>query len=152
MSANPQMIAALRQGQGGGQPQPGGAPPGAGAPPGTSKPGPGSQMPQPQEKEGLKEAARVNVQIAMNMLEQALPVFGSETKEGKAVLKTLNQLSKDFGDSDTSDLHPAEIRQMVGAMPQSGGGSDVQKMLMQQAMQKGGGQGQPQPQQQPPMM
>lgn len=133
------MMAQLTRGQ---QPPGGGA-----APPGVEKPGPASPMPQPQEKEGLKEAARVNIHIAMNMLEQALPVFGSETKEGKNVLKALNQLSKDFGDSDTSDLHPAEIRQLVGAMPQSGGGSDVQKMLMQQAQKQGGGQ----PQQQPPM-
>lgn len=136
MSVPPEMMAQLRQGQ---------ASP-SGAPPGVEKPGPSSEMPQPQEKEGIKEAARVNIHIAMNMLEQALPAFGSETKEGKNVLKALNGLAKDFGDSDTSDLHPAEIRQLVGAMPQSGGGSDVQKMLMQQAQQKGGGQPQ-----QPPM-
>lgn len=136
----------LRQGQGGGAA--GGAPGGQAQPaPGTPRSGPASPMPQPQEKEGLKEAARVNVHIAMNMLEQALPVFGSETKEGKNVLKVLNMLAKDFGDSDTSDLHPAEIRQMVGAMPQSGGGTDVQKMLMRGAA--GGGGGQPQPQAMP---
>lgn len=142
MSASPEAIQAmLRQGQGqGGAP---GAQPAAA--PGTPRSGPASAMPQPQEKEGLKEAARVNVHIAMNMLEQALPVFGSETKEGRNILKTLNALAKDFGDSDTSDLHPAEIRQMVGAMPQAGGGSDVQKMLMKSAAGGGGG-GQPQPQ------
>lgn len=142
------MQAMLRARQGGGAAAPGGAPqPGAQPAPGTQKPGPASQMPQPQEKEGLKEAARVNVHIAMNMLEQALPVFGSETKEGRNILKTLNALAKDFGDSDTSDLHPAEIRQMVGAMPQSGGGSDVQKMLMKSA--GGGAPQQPQPQAMP---
>lgn len=144
MSASPEAIQAmLRQRQGAGaQPgaQPGGQPQAA---PGTPRSGPASPMPQPQEKEGLKEAARVNVHIAMNMLEQALPVFGSETKEGKDVLKVLNMLARSFGDNDTSDLHPAEIRQMVGAMPQSGGGTDVQKMLMRSAAG-----GQPQPQQQ----
>ena len=139
MSVPPEMMAQLTKGQ---------ARPGAGAPPGVEKPGPTGAMPQPQDKQGLKEAARVNIHIAMNMLEQALPVFGSETKEGKNVLRALNQLSKDFGDSDTSDLHPAELRQLVGAMPQSGGGSEVQKMLMQQAAKGGGGQPQPG---QPPM-
>lgn len=139
MSASPEAIQAmLRQGQGQGGGAPGGQPA-----PGTPRSGPASAMPQPQEKEGLKEAARVNVHIAMNMLEQALPVFGSETKEGKDVLKVLNMLAKSFGDSDTSDLHPAEIRQMVGAMPQTGGGSDVQKMLMKSAAGGGAG-GQPQ--------
>lgn len=127
---------------------PGAAPGGAA---GVEKPGPTGPMPMPQDKEGLKEAARINVHIAMNMLEQALPVFGSETKEGKAILKHLSGLGKDFGDSDTSDLHPAELRQLVGAMPQAGGGSEVQKMLMQQAQQKGGG-GQPQPGQPQPTM
>lgn len=143
MSASPEAMQQMLRSQ-----QGGGAPPGGGQPaPGASAPGPTSQMPQPQQKEGLKEAARVNVHIAMNMLEQALPVFGSETKEGRDVLKVLNMLAKSFGDSDTSDLHPAEIRQMVGAMPQSGGGSDVQKMLMKSA--GGGGQPQPQPQAMP---
>jgi hypothetical protein len=126
--------------------QRGGNQPPQAAAPGQPRPGPTSQMPQPQEKEGLKEAARVNIHIAMNMLEQALPVFGSETKEGKNVLRALTQLAKDFGQNDTSDLVPAEIRQMVSAMPQSGGGSEVQKMLMQQAMQ---GKQQQQPQQPP---
>lgn len=108
-------------------------------------------MAVPEKKDGKIEAARVNVHIAMNMLEQALPVFGSESKEGKAILKHLSGLSKDFGQSDTSDLHPAEIKQLVGQMPQMGGGTDVQKMLMQQM--KGGSQqpgmppqAQPQPQ------
>lgn len=97
----------------------------------------------PEPKEGKREAARVNVHIAMNMLEQALPVFGSESKEGKNILKHLSGLAKDFGENDTSDLHPAEIKQMVGQMPQMGGGTDVQKMLMQQHMNPQGQQPQP---------
>jgi hypothetical protein len=103
-------------------------------------------MAKPQEKEGLKEAARVNIHIAMNMLEQALPVFGSESKEGKSVLKILNMLSKEFGQADASDLVPAEVLQMNKSLPQAGGGTEVQRML--QKMQQQGG-GMPQQQQQP---
>ena len=102
-------------------------------------------MAKPQEKEGRKEAARVNVHISMNMLEQALPVFGSESKEGKSILKILNMLSKEFGDQDASDLVPAEILQMNKSLPQAGGGTEVQRMLQQQMMQGGAKpQGQPQ--------
>jgi hypothetical protein len=106
----------------------------------------GSPMAKPQEKEGLKEAARVNIHIAMNMLEQALPVFGSESKEGKSVLKILGMLSKEFGQADASDLVPAEVLQMNKSLPQAGGGTEVQRML--QKMQQQGG-GMPQQQQQP---
>lgn len=89
-------------------------------------------MAKPQDKAGLKEAAKINVHIAMNMLEQALPVFGSESKEGKAILRHLSGLAKDFGENDSSDLVPAEVMQMVKNLPQAGGGTDIQKMLMQQ--------------------
>jgi hypothetical protein len=117
---------------GGGAPTPQGAPNPAAGP----KPS-GAPMAKPQEKEGMKEAARVNIHIAMNMLEQALPVFGSESKEGKSVLKILGMLSKEFGESDASDLVPAEILQMNKSLPQAGGGTEVQRML--QKMQQGGG-------------
>jgi len=144
VSVPPEVMAKLAGGGAGGA-KPGGAPgmpqPGAGPKPG------GAPMAKPQEKEGLKEAARVNIHIAMNMLEQALPVFGSESKEGKSVLKILNMLSKEFGHQDASDLVPAEVLQMNKSLPQAGGGTEVQRML--QKMQQQGGGGQPQSQAQP---
>lgn len=117
-----------------GQPQ--SAPAAQPSPAAGAKPG-GTPMAKPQEKEGLKEAARVNIHISMNMLEQALPVFGSESKEGKSILKILNMLSKEFGQNDASDLVPAEVLQMNKALPQAGGGTEVQRML--QRMQQQGG-------------
>jgi len=137
---SPQMMQMLRQG--------GGSPAAQQQPPGVGAPGPTSQMPQPQKKEGIKEAAMVNVHIAMNMLEQALPVFGTESKEGQKVLDVLRMLGKSFGKQDSGDLVPAEIRQMVASLPQSGGGSEVQRMLMQSA----GRPQQQQPQSQPQPM
>lgn len=101
-------------------------------------------MAKPQQKEGVKEAARVNIHIAMNMLEQALPAFGSESEEGKKVLKILSMLSKEFGKTDASDLTAAEILQMNKSLPQVGGGTDVQRMLQQ--MNQQGGAGAPKPQ------
>ena len=101
-------------------------------------------MAKPQEREGLKEAARVNIHIAMNMLEQSLPIFGSESKEGKSVLKILSMLSKEFGKTDASDLVPAEVLQMNKSLPQAGGGTEVQQMLAKMQQQGGAGAAKPQ--------
>lgn len=95
-------------------------------------------MSQPGKKDGNSEKGRVQVHVAMNMLEQALGLFGAETKEGQAILKHLGGLAKQFGDNDTSDLVPAELKEMVGSMPQTGGGSQVQQQIMK--MMQGGGQ------------
>jgi len=126
------------------QPPQGGAPnmPGAGT--NAPKPGgpAGAPMSNPQQKEGLKAAAATNVHIAVNMLEEALPAFGSESKEGEAILKALAAVSKLVAKRDSSDLAPAEIRQMVASMPQMGGGTDVQKQILKMMSQP---QGAPQP-------
>jgi hypothetical protein len=116
-----------------------GKPGGMGAPPpmqGGMPSGPaGSPMSTPQKQDGKKESSHVQVHIAINMLEQALQGFGSETKEGKIILKTLDKLSSTFGGHDATDIVPAEIQQMVKGLPQVGGGTDVQKQIMQM-MQK----------------
>jgi hypothetical protein len=87
---------------------------------------------QPAEKRGLRAAAMSNLSIAQNMLEQALTVFSPEDKEYKAVIKCLNTLSGLVAKNDSSDLVPAQVMRMVGQMPQMGGGSDVQRMILQQ--------------------
>jgi hypothetical protein len=80
-------------------------------------------MSTPQPNEGLKQAARVQVQIARRQLEQALPALGSDTDEGKAVLETLSKLARVFGKTEDKDreLIPAEIASLVSGMP--GGGA-----------------------------
>jgi hypothetical protein len=99
-------------------------------------------MSSPQEKKGVKAAAATNVHIAVNMLEEALPAFGSESAEGGKILAALKSLSSMVAKRDTSDLVPAEILQMVRRMPQMGGGTQVQQQIMKQMQ----GQGQPAPQ------
>lgn len=86
----------------------------------------------PQEKKGLKVAGMTNVHIAVNMLEEALPAFGSESDEGSDILKALSILRKHVGKRDSSDLVPAEVLHMVRRLPQFGGGTDVQKQILQQ--------------------
>jgi hypothetical protein len=125
VSVPPDMMARLGQQQAGGNQLPGGGAPGPAAAP----------MAEPQKKDGKEEKAALHVHIAMNMLEQALGAFGSESKQGKVILATLTKLGATFGENDTSDLMPAEIKSMVGAMPQMGGGSEQQQKIMQ--MMKG---------------
>lgn len=119
----------------------GGAPAGGAGP--SSSPA-AAPLNQPQEKAGLRAAAQTNVHIAVNMLEEALPAFGTESKEGLAILKALSGLGKLIAKKDSSDLVPAEVLHMVRQLPQAGGGTDIQKMLLQQM--NGGGQKPPQPQ------
>lgn len=121
---------------GGGGAKPGGPPPGMPQqPPGTN---PQAQSPAaapmstPQNKRGLKAAAQTNVHIAINMLEEALPAFGSESPEGAKLLAALKSLSGLMAKNDSSDLVPAEVLQMVRRLPQMGGGTQVQQQIMKQ--------------------
>lgn len=142
MSVPPEIMAMMQQG-GGQQP---GQQPGQGQPPQMPPSGAetlgapmGSPMATPQPKAGLQAAARTNIHIAMNMLEQALPIFGSESDEGKAILQTLSKLSNKFGKSDEGDLVPAQIMQLMRAEPSMGGGTPQQQMMRQQPGQQGPG-------------
>ena len=108
-------------------------------------------MAQPSDKRGLKAAAMSNVTIMQNLAEQALTAFEPEDPVYKALLKCLNTLMPIASKNDSSDLVPAEVMRMVGQLPQMGGGTDVQRMIMQQMKQGGGGGAPPgQPPQQPP--
>jgi hypothetical protein len=93
-------------------------------------------MSTPQDKRGVKTAAHTNLHIATNMLEEALPAFGSESPEGGKILQALKILGSLVGKRDTSDLVPAEVMQMVKRMPQMGGGTDVQQQLMKMMQQQ----------------
>lgn len=100
--------------------------PGAGTPP-ESLAGNAPQaapMATPEAPEGLREAAKVDVMLAVKVLERALPAFGFDTKEGKAILNALKSFSKVFGSSEgsTQELMPAEIQQLMQQMPQGAGG------------------------------
>ena len=153
MSVPPEILQRLQQAQGAGGPPAGAAPNMPGGAPGAG-PG-GSPTPQPQEKKGLKTSAMVNLSIAQNMIEQALTAFQPADPEYKACLKALNVLAPLAAKNDASDLVPAQVMRMVGEMPQMGGGTDVQRMILQR-MQQGqhpqGAGGAPQMPQQPPQM
>lgn len=114
---------------------------GAPAPAGAAGPAPGgapvtSPMTTPQPNEGARQAAQVDVALALDLLEKALPHFGSETEEGKSLLSALSGLSRKFGQarSKAQGLIPAELKQLIQSQ---------QASPELQAMQGGGGGGAP---------
>lgn len=125
----PELMSMMQQG---GQPgaQPGNPQQGHQAP--VSAP-----MSTPQPNEGDKQGAMAQVQMAVDLLEQTLPAFGSESDEGRVILESLAKLGKQFGEKreKARGLIPSEIMNLVASLPQG--------------MQQGA---QPQKGAQPPMM
>jgi len=82
-----------------------------------------SPMSNPQPNEGEKQAAMSQVQMAVDLLEQTLPPFGSETPEGKAILSVLKVLSATFGEKKDKarGLIPSEIMNLVASLPKGAG-------------------------------
>ena len=126
LSAPPEELLKL-MGSGGGAPGGVASPGGAGAP-SPSAPA-GGPMCAPQPKEGMAQAAMVNISMVFQLLEQSLPAFGSQSEEGKSILQALSTLTKKFGASrqKSDSLVPAELLQLVQSIPGAGGGSPAQK-------------------------
>jgi hypothetical protein len=51
-----------------------------------------SPMSTPEPKMGSKEAALINVGMAVDLLEQSLPALGSESEEGQKALAAIQAL------------------------------------------------------------
>jgi len=113
------------------------APASAGAGPDSSTPPMASPMSTPEPKMGSKAAANINIQMAMDLLEQSLPALGSESEEGQQIMKSLASLHKMFGkrEAKNRELMPAEILQMIQTLPQAGGASPEQRSIAQAPVQ-----------------
>jgi len=112
---------------------PGGLPPSA---EGTqmsdpSAPPMASPMSTPEPKMGNREAAMINISMAMDLLEQSLPALGSESPEGQKVLGAIRGMSGIIGPkkAKTNELQPAEIMQMLQTLPQAGGATAEGKAM-----------------------
>ena len=92
-----------------------------------------SPMSTPEPKMGTKEAALINISMAMDLLEQSLPAFGSESVEGQKALNAIRQLSGLIGPrkGKTNELQQSEILQMLQTLPQAGGATPEGRAMAQ---------------------
>ena len=83
----------------------------------------GAPMSTPEPKMGNREGAMVNLSMAMDLIEQALPSLGSETEEGQKALAAIRQLTGLIGPrkQKTRELQQSEIIQMLQNLPAAGG-------------------------------
>ena len=95
-----------------------------------------SPMSTPEPKMGSKEAALINISMAMDLLEQSLPALGSESAEGQKALNAIRQLSGLIGPrkSKTNELQQSEIIQMLQNLPQAGGATPEGRAMSQAPM------------------
>lgn len=93
------------------------------ATPSETAPGPmASPMSTPEPKMGSKEGALVNLSMALDLIQQAIPALGHDSDDGKKALVAAKALNGLLGPSKprTSELQPAEILQLLGSLPQAG--------------------------------
>ena len=69
---------------------------------------------QPPQQAGLVAKARLGALLARKLLEAAVPVLGSESEDGKAVLSALTALKRISGDT-APGLLQSETRALAGA-------------------------------------
>ena len=109
-----------------------------------------SPMSTPEPKMGSKEAAMINVGMAMDLLEQSLPALGSESVEGQKALAAIRSLTGLMGPrkNKTNELQQSEILQMLQTLPQAGGASPEGRAMASAPIPGMPSPGAPQP---PPM-
>ena len=80
-------------------------------------------MSTPEPKMGNKEGAMINLSMAMDLIEQALPSIGSESEEGQKLLAAMRSLTGVIGPrkGKTNELQQSEILQMLQSLPQGMG-------------------------------
>ena len=90
-----------------------------------------SPMSTPEPKMGTREGAMINISMAMDLIEQALPALGSESPEGQKALSVLRQMSGILGGKKekVKELQGAEIMQMLQNLPQAGGATPEGKAM-----------------------
>lgn len=106
-----------------GGPAPTGGEPMAPPPASETPPPMPSPMATPEPKAGEREAAMINVSMALDLLERSLPQIGSSTPEGRKLMSALNSLTSIIGakKQKTDELQAAEIMQLLQNLPQAAG-------------------------------
>lgn len=130
MSVPPDKLMGMIRGQRNAAPMPP-TTPNAAAQSDSETPPMGAPMSTPEPKMGTREGAMVNLSMAMDLIEQALPAFGSESPEGAKALQVLRSLSGIVGGrkDKAKELQNAEIMQMLQNLPQAGGATPEGKVM-----------------------
>jgi len=92
-----------------------------------------SPMSTPEPQAGNMEQARLNVMMALDMLQAALQTFGMQSEEGMALQDVVSKITSKFGEreSDTRQLMPAEIMNLIQTLPQAGGATPEARAVAQ---------------------
>jgi hypothetical protein len=90
-------------------------------------------MSTPEPKMGSREAAMINIGMALDLIEQSLPALGSDSEEGKKALDAIRVLNGMMGPrkGKTNELQQAEILQMLQSLPQAGGATPEGRAIAQ---------------------
>ena len=82
-----------------------------------------SPMSTPEPKMGSQEGAMINLSMAMDLIEQALPALGSESEQGQKALAAIRSLTGVIGPrkGKTNELQQSEILQMLQSLPKGVG-------------------------------
>lgn len=92
-----------------------------------------SPMTTPEPQAGNMEQARLNVMMALDMLQNALMTFGMQSEEGESLQEAISEITGKFGEreSDTRQLMPAEIMNLIQTLPQAGGATPEARAVAQ---------------------
>jgi hypothetical protein len=98
---------------------------------GAATPPMASPMSTPELKMGSREAALINVGMAMDLIEQSLPAIGTETPDGQKMVAALRSLTGAMGPrrQKVGELQNAEILQLLQNLPQAGGATPEMKAM-----------------------
>jgi hypothetical protein len=90
-------------------------------------------MSTPEPKMGNREGALINLSMAMDLIEQALPALNAETDEGQKLLSAMKTISSVLGPrkDKAQELQGSEIMQLMQSLPQAGGGTPEGKAMAQ---------------------
>lgn len=79
-------------------------------------------MSTPEPKMGSKEGGLINLSMALDLIQQAIPALGAESEEGKKAMLVIKGLNGILGAGKprTDELQSAEIMQLLGSLPQAG--------------------------------
>lgn len=89
----------------------------------------GAPMSTPEPTMGSREGAMINLSMALDLIEQALPALGPD---GEKLMQTVRGLNQIIGPrkGKTNELQQSEILQMMQSLPQAGGASPERRAMM----------------------